>query len=1152
MFLSVYCGDHPQELIRCMKTLDEAISDKTELEIHQELQEAASHSMTQHSELVNGLLCKILVDADTAKGSYQCLNAVVRDGYTLVVTQLKQFTCSLRFSSVRASIRDQLFWFLQRLTELNVAGLDGVYLNLLRQLKQGDIMSANLRLADSLLSLLDKNQAWLYRHPFVISSACFVFIRLIRDHQKAPNLRDRETRFVTGLLREKFIECCHIGRDLVLALQNVATIPEFHDFWTTLLYYPTQLNSHFSGIQQLLATPTPKMYLQSRLTFDMETKLLYILERLTWETYHRNMNWFMLRFLNTPESETLYCDIIRYICGVYHPSNAVLASDIVPRYVILGTLLRSVKSPVAASNIKLALFYDWFFYDPNVDSIMNIEPAILLMERSLDKYAFFTEILMEFLDFTVREYYPPMSSVLQAHMAMAMEDLLSKTVIKSLDIFTSCPELPPHTIDVIQRLFKAPSSDVGRLGDSTLLIGTTTLPTEASGPSLDLDQLPKPFEDTAHFIPPLDPSPVQETFAGDHPSENLGPTDWTCAIKDSSTLGLASSIDVTPYDSLDDQDVNPSIELAEETGEPGEPDDTAELAELAKDPSLWIFGSPLTELGGLLAENDLPRAVALFPEILKTYQETMVPFNVVGAALTLALRSYEFPMEEDVFVINPSFNILSSSSTTESRSLFQPPVDPDSMEMIYAICQHVWLALREETQTSPSRERVLRLLVFLSCHVEGLNSWWFLYCIQQAQIRSPYRDFEKFRAELQPYLDYAALFDTAGLSSCLVRDAQAVQDASAAVFYHIAPLLYYIFPDSTQRNTDLLHIVVSLIDQANLFMLSQHVLTGGMRMFNPSSLDECLQATFKWGTFEQLCVWQLLTTEFSGQPHAIGKITRTVIQCADPNQHAEALNGGLNLLRTVAPSAALLKILPPPDAMNPLLNFSVGVLLQWSRAWPSELLTAWREVVQSWGGGDDGALEKRHWSALYSAWRSSAFVVDTMIEYAKQIDQVWDSANHESTNGVRTATPPSNGTADPRNGNTTATLESSGTIPSIESNAWMDTRELVLHQDNSENDSSSSSLSDVSSLSNLSNQSTPHTPPNQPNDDPGTIQKTLDSGSEPPLNPAHHNKRPVGEEEGEWSEQMTDIDKKRHSMSTSPPITKKRKTVVFSESEESD
>ncbi|KAJ1649732.1 hypothetical protein IWQ61_009272 [Dispira simplex] len=1140
--------------MQCKKTLDEAISDKTELEIHQELQEAASHSMKQHSELVNGLFFKILVDTDSAKASYQCLNSVVRDGYALVITQLKQLTCSLRFFSIRAPIRDQLFWFLHRLTELNVAGIDGVYLNLLRQLKYGDVTSANLRLADSLLSLLNKNQVWLYRHPFVISSACFVFIRLIRDHQKAPNLRDRETRFVTGLLREKFLECCHVGRDLVLALQNVASIPEFHEFWTTLLHCPAQLNSHFNGIQQLLATPTPKMYLQSRLTFDMETKLLYILERLTWETYHRNMNWFMLRFLNTPESETLYCDIIRYICGVYHPTNAVLASDIVPRYVILGTLLRSVKSPVTASNIKLALFYDWFFYDPNVDSIMNIEPAVLLMERSLDKYAFFTEILMEFLDFTVKEYYSPMSSVLQAHVAMAMEDLLSKTVIKSLDTFTSCSELPPHTVEVIRRLFKVPSSDVGRLGDSTLPMGTIVLPTAYEDPSLDLDQLPKPFEDTANFVPSPDQSPAQETFARDLTSENSGPTRYTCAIKVSSTTstGIASSFDDTPYGSHDDQGVNTSIEPVEETDGPSEPDNTAELVELANDPSLWIFGSPLAELGSLLAENDLSRAVALLPEILKTFQETMVPFNVVGAALTLALRNYELPMEEDMFVINPLFNILSSSSTAESRSLFQSQNNSDPTDMLYAICQQVWLVLREETQTSPPRERMLRLLVFLSCHVEGLKSWWFLYCIQQAQIRSPYRDFDTFRTEFQPYLDYAALIDTAGLSSCLARDAQAVQDSSAAVFYHTVPLLYYVFPNVTQRNTDLLYIVVSLIDQTNLYMLSRHILAGGMRMFELSTLDGCLQATFKWGTFEQLCVWQLLTTEFSGQPQAIGTITRAVIQSADPAHHAEALNGGLNLLRTVAPTAALLKVLPIPDAMNPLINFSVGALVQWARTWPSELVTAWREVAQSWGGGDGVASGKRRWFTLYSAWRSSAFVVDTMIELAKRIDQVWESADHELTNGFLTTTQRSGGTADSTNGSTTTTLESSANSALVESNVWAETQELVLHHDSPENNSSSSSLSDVSSLSNLSNQSAPHTPPDHSNDDLVTIRKTPDLDGEPLSNPVKYDVSPDGEEEGEWNDQTMNVDKKRHNPSASPLALKKRKTLVFSESEESD
>ena len=79
-----------------------------------------------------------------------------------------------------------------------------------------------------------------------------------------------------------------------------------------------------------------------------------------------------VQFLNTPESQTLRCDLIRFIIGCIHPSNEVLCSDIIPRWAVIGWLLSSCTSPIATANCKLALFYDWLFFSGENDNIMNI------------------------------------------------------------------------------------------------------------------------------------------------------------------------------------------------------------------------------------------------------------------------------------------------------------------------------------------------------------------------------------------------------------------------------------------------------------------------------------------------------------------------------------------------------------------------------------------------------------------------------------------------------------------------------------------------------------------------------------------------------------------------------------------------------------
>lgn len=99
----------------------------------------------------------------------------------------------------------------------------------------------------------------------------------------------------------------------------------------------------------------------------------------------------------TTESQSLRIDLIRFIVGVIHPSNELLCSDIIPRWAVIGWLLTTCTSTVAAANAKLALFYDWLFFDPERDNIMNIEPAILVMSNSMRSHPAVTATLLDFM-----------------------------------------------------------------------------------------------------------------------------------------------------------------------------------------------------------------------------------------------------------------------------------------------------------------------------------------------------------------------------------------------------------------------------------------------------------------------------------------------------------------------------------------------------------------------------------------------------------------------------------------------------------------------------------------------------------------------------------------------------------------------------------
>ena len=65
---------------------------------------------------------------------------------------------------------------------------------------------------------------------------------------------------------------------------------------------------------------------------------------------------------------------------------------------VLRRILKYCKSSIISSEIKQAIFFDWLFYKKEKDSIMLIEPGILVMFCSMREYPEITMELIEFLD----------------------------------------------------------------------------------------------------------------------------------------------------------------------------------------------------------------------------------------------------------------------------------------------------------------------------------------------------------------------------------------------------------------------------------------------------------------------------------------------------------------------------------------------------------------------------------------------------------------------------------------------------------------------------------------------------------------------------------------------------------------------------------
>jgi len=191
-----------------------------------------------------------------------------------------------------------------------------------------------------------------------MTMSLYTYIRLIADHAPVSTLsqlRQRETEFCVQILREKWNDCMLIGRDLVRLLQSVDIVEK-----------PSTLSPHFAqlgGLLYLMRMPTKRRCLISRLTVDMERKIYFLITSVRSGQQKRYLDWFQRQYLQTPESQSLRVDLIRYICAVVHPTNEQLNAGLVPRWTFCAWLLNTCTSPIDLANLKLALFYDWLFYD---------------------------------------------------------------------------------------------------------------------------------------------------------------------------------------------------------------------------------------------------------------------------------------------------------------------------------------------------------------------------------------------------------------------------------------------------------------------------------------------------------------------------------------------------------------------------------------------------------------------------------------------------------------------------------------------------------------------------------------------------------------------------------------------------------------------
>ncbi|KAJ2521899.1 hypothetical protein GGI11_001882 [Coemansia sp. RSA 2049] len=942
-----------QELVDCHARLKATISGKPQQQAHDVLQQRASESMQHHGELVNGLVYGILTEPDSGAMYFQYLNIVSRDRFSHALSRLQLLAMAPKFARIRAEVRAQLLWIMEEMVRMDIPGTEQIAMALTRQMRGGDISTGNVQLCRQMLGFLQSNHDWLVRHPMLVALAAYSFGRLVLDHSspRLAELQQRESDFVVRLVRSRFVECAAVGRDLVRMLQDVAKIPAFRELWHDMLHRPRAVSAHFGGVEQLLRTPTPRVFLASRLTFEMETRLLFILERLPGNAYSRNLTWFVHRYLSTPESETLYSDLIRYIVGVFHPPNAVLASNIVPRYVFLGILLRYVRSQVVAANAKLALFFDWLFYDPATDNIMNIEPGVLIVARSTDKYAYLTASFLEFLNYLADAYLPPMAAEIRASIAGAMSDAVEKGVVPSLLPVFEHPRIDVAARRHMHQLFPRlvpPVPAAAAMSSASRQQDAEPSDSLALGSAGDGDPVSRMFDDGDDAGEPQLPEAVSATVVprvspvSDQRSQQERANVFSIPKAEEGSVAM---------DAAGEDDLPLVVDSGDGDGD-ADSHSITNMQEALDDPSLWIFGSTLRDFAaGILGEAPASASKDRIKEIISMYAQSEASSRAVAYILSLAiadaeLEDIEAEAADDAGDASEDHDILYYIFDT-ACPFFAANGSPALLSSMPAAAA----AAASTAESSPPRRRIAELLVRLTETRVDVGFRWLLFSLAELSSNT---------SQSLAYRQYVGAYSQGGsIRSALARDMGVLQERFPEHFYAVLPTVYSAFPAEFVGSCAIIKSVVALIDQPQVYRLCVLIARGRLRLFcseggdgagGGGSLGALTMAVGRAmdgdDAFEQVCLWQLLEAEIAGNAAATSRLAAFILleRDLDPASCSEAANGLLSLLRSTPPTTEILSTLVKYSAGNSStllderVDFCGSVLIAWGTVFRQQLL----------------------------------------------------------------------------------------------------------------------------------------------------------------------------------------------------------------------
>lgn len=633
----------------------------------------------------------------------------------------------------------------------------------------------------------------------MLLTKCLFFLRLIEDHN-APHLiplRNKEVKFIMSLIRERFQDIIPLGRDFVRLLQNVARLPEFQQLWKEILITPKTLAPSFNGIFQMLSNRTSRHFIGNRITPDIENKLHFFTSNVKFGNHKRYQDWFQDRYFATPESQSLRSDVIRYIINAIHPTNELLCSDITPRWAIIGWLLTSCTNPVALTNAKLAIFYDWLCFDPARDNIMNVEPGILVMYHSIKNVPLVSSTLLDFLCRIMKNFYPKGEERIRSGVYNSLRVILEKQVIPNLVPLFESQKLDRDLRSAIRDNFREfmPTSptlsienvnhieDVrfGKLNNTDMKEDEITEKSEDPQFSDDENEDHKlKIECSSDEDEDDDDLPLAKVRLKEKPVPDK--VDLPASIKESFEKFLVSK-------SLSDFDTFMSDFR------------TGAGAQLDSDQESYVFDNILN-----ICKSTLPEKCDLDEFKSVTKLEQSINFPLYGIFKVL------YQQEEKGKKCSVMPKLLEYCHSRSPNMGFL---------LLYYLKVHSKLASKKNEKAP---------VVFRSSVYKLFYQW-----INQKSKETNQK-----------------------IDACLERDLTQMEQYSLTMFLWLIPDIYREFDSYMVNNSDVLKIVVGCIDAKNLRDLIFDITQGKLVMFKNDGVIDVVRDSLDYETFEQMCLWQLL------------------------------------------------------------------------------------------------------------------------------------------------------------------------------------------------------------------------------------------------------------------------------------------------------